>query len=85
MNFKLHIFAVLAVAGITASAALNDGMVFSLDLSKGDANGNGRADASEISDRMTVSAATPLKVSKIQYFENDAEFQSHYHLEYGCG
>ena len=74
MNFKLYIFAVLAVAGITASAALNDGMVFSLDLSKGDANGNGRADASEISDRMTVSAATPLKVSKIQYFENDADF-----------
>ena len=62
------------VAGMTAIAALNDGMVFSLDLSKGDANGNGRADASEISDRMTISAANPFVVDAIQNIEGDNEY-----------
>ena len=74
MNFKLSIFFVLAVSAMMANAALNDGLVFDLDLSKGDTIANGRADESEISDSMTVSAAKPFAVGKIQYFENDESF-----------
>ena len=61
MNFKLHIFAVLSVSVMMAGAALNDGLVFDLDLSAGDVNGNGRAEANEVRDRMSVSAAVPVK------------------------
>lgn len=52
-----------AISMSTATAALNDGLVFALDLSKGDANENGYADPAEIANRMDFSSDAPATVS----------------------
>ena len=67
---KLTFAAFVAVTSMAFGVSLNDGLVFDLDLSAGDANGNGRVDKEEVSDRITAHAATPNTVSAIQYNES---------------
>ena len=70
---KKLLFSVLIFAG-SSYAGVNDGLVFSLDLSRGDANANGRADAAEIGDRMSVSATTPRMSDAVKYID-EADYQ----------
>ena len=74
LKMKFNILAAMVAAFVvSAGAALNDGLVFDLDLSAGDVNGNGRAEANEVRDRMSVSAAVPVTAAEVRCMETGGE------------
>ena len=74
LKMKFNILAATVAAFVvSAGAAQNDGLVFDLDLSAGDVNGNGRAEANEVRDRMSVSAAVPVTAAEVRCMETGGE------------
>ena len=66
--FLFVIFTALSVF----AGGVNDGLVFSLDFSAGDTNGDGDADKEEIVDAMTRFAATPRIPSRVRTISGTA-------------
>ncbi|MBO5931978.1 MAG: hypothetical protein J6Q70_07085, partial [Clostridia bacterium] len=66
--FLFVIFTALSVF----AGGVNDGLVFSLDFSAGDTNGDGDADKEEIVDAMTRFAATPRIPSHVRTISGTA-------------